>query len=413
MRRKFILSTMMITIIFSLGIFVYASEVQQTPADDSGATAEGVKSVVSANNQFALDLYSKYRSNNGNIFFSPYSISMAMTMTYEGAKGKTADQIRTVFHFPQNDSLRRYAFAWVYNDLNQVKSNYTLKTANALWAQKNYPFLYSYFSIIDRYYGGNVTNLDFINDPENSRLTINNWVENQTNNKIKDLIPQGTISTDTRLIITNAIYFKGKWLTQFDPNRTTEKDFKTSDNKTVKVQMMSFDEEARFNYTETEELQVLELPYSGNELSMLLILPKDNDVSSLEESLTTEKLTGLRNNLTNEQVDVYLPKFKFETKYFMKETLEEMGMPQAFSDEADFSGMTGEKGLFISQVIHQAFVEVNEEGTEAAASTGVVINLTSMPDIKTFNADHPFIFVIQQRENVNILFLGRVADPTK
>jgi len=385
------------------------------------SSAEDVSAVVNANNQFAFELYSKYKSNEGNIFFSPYSISTALAMTFEGARGKTADEMQSVFHFPKDEALRRNSFQQIYNEINKEDKPYMLKTANALWAQEGYTFLDSYFSLIKQYYGGNATNLDFVNKAEESRLTINNWAEEQTNNKIKDLIPSGSLGPLIRLIITNAVYFKGTWFIQFDKTKTVEKDFKVSPGKTVKAMMMTLTgERAKFPYDETEDLQVLELPYQGQELSMLILLPKEGTMDSLEASLNAQRISELRNSLKNERVNVYLPRFKFETKYFMKETLVGMGMPTAFTlgvdfgGEADFSGMTGSKDLNIDQVIHKAFVEVNEEGTEAAAATAVaVIAAGSLePRIKIFNADHPFIFVIQESATGNILFLGRVNDPS-
>lgn len=381
-----------------------------------GATSEcfeDVSSVVNANNKFAFDLYSKNKSEKGNIFFSPYSISTALAMTYEGARGRTAEEIQKVFYFQKDNNLRRSAFTKIYNEINKKDKKYKLNTANALWAQKDFQFLNDYFSLVKKYYGGKVTNLDFIKETEKSRIMINNWVEKQTNDKIKDLIPQGMINKLTRLVLTNAIYFKGDWVKQFDKKHTREQDFRIRPGNTVKVQMMNL--RTGFNYTETGKLQILELPYSGKELSMFILLPIGDDLSALEKSLNIEKLSEWRNKLREEQVNVYLPIFKFETKYFMKGTLEEMGMPTVFSYDADFSRMTGRKDLFISEVIHQAFVEVNEEGTEAAAATAVIMTLKSVkeePEIKIFKADHPFIFIIQEIKTGNILFLGRVSNPS-
>ena len=381
--------------------------------DATGATAENVKLVVDANNQFAFDLYAKYKSKEGNLFFSPYSISSALAMTYEGAYGETAQEMARVFYFPQDAAQLRPGFAQEFNNINAPGKPYKLSTANALWAQQDYKFLDSYFTTIGNYYGGKVTNLDFIGDTENSRVTINKWVELQTNDKIKDLIPPGEIDTMTRLVLTNAIYFKGTWVWQFDKSATSEADFRVSPEKTVKAQMMAITgEKARFNYTETEELQIIELPYSGNEISMLVLLPKADTLDALETSLYRGTLDRLRAQMHETGMKVYLPKFKFETKYFMKDDLAEMGMPTAFSGSADFSGMTGAQDLYISQVIHQAFVDVNEEGTEAAAATAVVMKAMAIrTDI--FNADHPFIFLIQEKATGSILFMGRVTDPTK
>ena len=340
-------------------------------------------------------------------------------MTYEGARGETADEMQSVLHFPKENGTRRQGFLDAYNGLNGAGRNYTLSTANALWAQKDFTFLKDYFDVTDKYFEGKVTNLDFAKDTENSRQTINKWVENQTNDKIKDLIPKGAIDKSTRLVLTNAIYFKGTWVKQFDVKDTTVKDFNVSPGKTVQADMMSMTgENARFNYSETDKAQILELPYSGGDLSMLVLLPKNGNLGSLESSLDAGKLASWTGNLREERVDVYLPKFKFETKYMMADTLKGMGMPTAFSGNADFSGMTGKKDLFISQVIHQAYVEVNEEGTEAAAATAVVVEFASAmntPETKipVFNADHPFIFVIREKANGNILFMGRVSDPSQ
>ncbi len=390
--------------------FLSGCTVKAEQKDDSEATPEKVNAVVNANNEFAFDLYSKYKDEKeGNIFFSPYSISTALAMTYEGARGQTAEEMQNVFHFP-DESVRRPGFAKLHNEINKKDKKYQLSTANALWAQQDYKFLDQYFNIIERYYDGGVTNLDFIGETEKSRVTINNWVEDQTKNKIKDLIPQGSINYNTKLVLTNAIYFKGDWVLQFDKKKTEEADFKVSPDKTIKVQMMSLTgDKAKFNYAETEELQILEMPYEGNELSMLVILPRKN-LESID--INNEKLNELRSMLSERKVSVYMPRFKFETKYFMAKDLAEMGMPTAFSMGADLSGMTGNMDLFIDKVIHQAFVEVNEEGTEAAAATAVIVALkSSMSDY--FMADHPFMFIIQQKDTGNILFMGRVVDPGK
>jgi serpin B len=347
--------------------------------DNNKTILEGLNNVIEANNQFALELYLELiKNDNENIFFSPFSISTALVITYENKENKV----------------------------------YQLNTANALWAERNYKFLAEYFSIIEKYYGGNVTNLDFINDPEGSRKIINSWVENQTNNKIKDLIPKGFIDALTRLVITNAIYFKGNWKFQFNEKDTSEQDFYIDTNESVKVPMMYLEE--KFNYTNTKEFQILELPYDGDELSMLILLPKNNNLSTIESSINTKNLTNWKNNLTETKIRIHIPKFKFETKYLMVKILMELGMITPFTYKADFSGMDGTNNLFISSVIHQAFIEVNEEGTEAAAATAVVIEyLCESPPTPVFRADHPFIFLIQHRGSGNILFMGKVVIPTK
>lgn len=414
MNKFVLLSLVLISIVLVSGC-ISGVGIAFTPMDDSGVTVEGLNTVKQANNQFAIDYYSKLNEQeDSNIFFSPYSISSALSMTYEGAKGQTAEEMANVFYFPNDDELRRSAYARLYNQINKPNDDFKLSTANALWAQEDYHFEQDYFDVIDNYYGGKVTNMDFITKTEESRLTINNWVEEQTNDKIKDLIPVGILTSLTRLVLTNAIYFKGTWITQFDSKDTREQDFKVSSDKTVQADMMSLTEED-FSYAETDDLQILELPYEGEELSMLILLPKE-DLDQIE--LTTDNLEQWSLDLREQEVNIYIPKFKFETKYMMVKDLIEMGMPSAFNPPskpsgADFSGMTGIKDLYITAVIHQAFVEVNEEGTEAAAATAVVMGRESAgPTIPLFRADHPFIFVIQQKETGNILFIGRVIDPT-
>lgn len=396
-------------------LFLFPYQPDQPPqTDDSGSTKLGIQEVVNANNQFAFDFYSEItKKEKGNIFYSPYSISSAVAMTYEGAKGQTAEEMKSVFHFPETDILRPN-FAAIYNNINKNNKNYKLSTGNALWAQQDYQLLENYLSTVESYYGGKAANLDFVNENETSRQTINTFIEEQTNNKIKDLIPQGALSTDTRLVLTNAIYFKGTWVKQFDKENTHEQDFTTNLGEKVKTPMMKLTgDDAEFAYTETDEIQILEMPYDGKDLSMLLILPKENNLESVEESINSEKVAEWRDSLIEQRVDVYIPKFKFKTTYFMVENLRNMGMPTAFTREADFSGMDGTNNLFIQNVIHQAFVEVNEEGTEAAAATAAIIGTVSIPDIELFRANHPFIFIIQEKETGNILFLGRVSDPTK
>ncbi|MBW2995960.1 serpin family protein [Candidatus Woesearchaeota archaeon] len=418
--KKIIISMLLISLLIISGCK------EPVVIDDSQATAEGVKQVVDANNEFAFDLYKELDQEGKNVFFSPYSISTAVAMTYEGAKGDTAKEIADVFHFPEKSILRMNT-AKIYNEINKKDKAYKLHTANALWAEKTYPFLADYLSTIERYYGGKTTNLDFINQAEASRKIINDWVEDQTNDKIKDLIPAGVLNPLTRLVLTNAIYFKGRWEWEFDKSDTREQDFRITPENTVKVQMMYMDpDKARFNYASLEKLQILELPYKGEEISMLILLPKQGKEFNYEtgeritydytlEDIELSKLDEYKSKMQETKMDaIYLPKFKFETKYLMADTLAEMGMPTAFKTDgsADFSGMDGTRDLFISSVIHQAFVEVNEEGTEAAAATAIVVGITAVMPTNIFRADHPFIFLIQEKGTGNILFMGKVVNPT-
>jgi len=378
--------------------------------DDSGATASSVEATVDACNGFAFDLYGRYSVDEGNILFSPYSISTALSMTYEGARGETAEEMEAVFGFLEDPSERLPSVARIYNTLNEEGRDYALHTVNALWIQRDYPVQEDYIDAIVSYYGGDVNALDFVAEPDESRVTINDWVEERTNDRIKDLFPSGSIDADVRLVLTNAIYFKGDWLYEFDEEATNEEEFHVTPTTSVEVDMMSLRDD--FNYAETDELQLLELPYTGEDVSMLILLPKRGHMGDVEAQLSAERLGEWVDMMEGAAVNVYLPRFTFETKYFMMEDLAEMGMPTAFTDAADFSGMTGNRELFIDKVIHQAYIEVNEEGTEAAAATGVSMRLSAAMPGEVFRADHPFIFLIRDMDTGVILFMGRVTDPS-
>ncbi len=397
-------------------LFLFPYQPDQPPqAEDTGSTQQGIQKVINANNQFAFEIYSELnKAEDNNIFYSPYSISAALAMTYEGAKGQTANEMKSVFHFPENNILRPN-FAAIYNKINKKNKPYKLNTGNALWAQYDYPFLDEYMSLIEKFYGGKAANVDFVKETEKSRQTINTFIEEQTNNKIRDLIPEGVLNEMTRLVLTNAIYFKGTWKWEFDKSDTSNQDFKITPTNVVKTPMMYMNpDKATFNYADTEELQILELPYKGEDVSMLILLPSEN-LESIEPFMTSQKLDEYKNQMKETKLDaIHLPKFEFDSKYFMKDTLRAMGMPTAFSFDADFSGMDGTLNLYIDKIIHQSYVKVDEEGTEAAAATAVVMaeKGIAMPrDI--FKADRPFIFIIQEKETGNILFMGRIIDPTK
>lgn len=425
-----VIALLMVAVVTATAIyFLFPYEPKQPPkADDVGSTQQGIQQVVNANNQFAFELYSELdKSNEGNIFYSPYSISAALAMTYEGAKGQTADEMKSVFHFPESNILRPN-FAAIYNEINRGNEAYELRTGNALWVQQDYPFLQDYTSRVEKYYGGKAANLDFAGETEKSRQTINGFIEEQTNDKIKDLLPPGSLNTLTRLVLTNAIYFKGTWEWEFDKSDTRDQDFKISPTNIVKTPMMYMDpDKARFNYADIGELQILELPYKGEKISMLILLPKQgedydyetgerivSDYTLKDIEVSFEKLNEYKAQMKETKLDsISLPKFEFDTKYTLNENLKALGMPTAFdSNNADFSGMTESEKIWIDFVIHQAYVKVDEKGTEAAAATAVGMIGSAMPR-NFFRADHPFIFIIQERETGNILFVGRVTDPTK
>jgi serpin B len=420
-------------------LFVFPYDPVDPPkVDDTGFTQEGIYQVVTANNKFAFNFYNQIiEEEKENLFFSPYSLSTALAMTYEGAKGQTAQEMKDVFHFPENEILRPNS-ASIYNQINKKDKSYTLRTGNALWVQKDYLFLEDYLTTVEKYYGGKAANLDFINETEKSRLTINDFIEQQTNNRITELIPEGILSFDTRLVLTNAIYFLGDWKYQFDKKNTEDLDFFLTPENSVKVDMMVMTskdmknmkpEPARFNYADLEKLQIIELPYKDQELSMIILLPKqgedynydspDYEIINYEYTLddiefTFDKFEEYKSLMKETYMDyISLPKFEFETEYGLNNVLKDMGMPTAFSMAADFSGMTGDTELYIGDVIHKAFIKVDEKGTEAAAATAVVMTAMSAGPTKQniFKADHPFMFVIQDTKTGNILFMGNVVDP--
>jgi serpin B len=311
-----VVAVVIMSVVIFGGVIVSVAP-RSSVGDRYGQIPEEIGDVVDANNQFALELYSNIRDDEtGNLFFSPYSISMALAMLYEGARGQTAQEIQSVFHFPANDTSRRLSFLAIYGELNMANPNYTLRTADALWVQEGYQILDEYTSLIEEYYAGKATNVDFMGATEQARQTINEWVENKTNNRITDLFPSGSLDRYTCLVLTNALYFNGTWVNQFDTRQTWEENFTISAHKTVRVPMMRPAHNwMKFNYADVGDLQILEMLYEGGNLSMLILLPKGNDLVSLEDSLTPKKLNQWRNELIEQPVQIYIPKFAFATKF--------------------------------------------------------------------------------------------------
>ncbi|AAM06757.1 TPA: serpin family protein [Methanosarcina acetivorans] len=386
--------------------------------EESTINADSVSDydIAAANNAFAFDMYSQLaRRETGdheNVFFSPHSISASMAICYEGAEDTTKEQISNVFYFPSNKTVLKVRMERINDKINSVNSDYELQTANALWVQEGYPVKETYIHNVQKYYDGEVTNLDFAGKPDASRDTINEWVEARTNDKIKDLVPEDAITADARLIITNAVYFNGKWMYEFDKEMTGKKSFYPTKEEDISVDMMYTCN--RFNYGETSKAKIIELPYRGNDLSMYVVLPKSNNIEKFETEFTLNDYTELKNDMeVVEEVKTTIPKFKFETKTELSNSLIEMGVVDAFG-QADFSGIS-DSPLEISRVIHQAFIDVKEEGTEAAAATmeemamGVSISWDAKP--KEFTADHPFMFFIEDGRTNCILFMGKVEYP--
>ncbi len=397
--------------LFYSGFFSHSGTIQ-AKAVDTYATAGSVDSLSNAMNGFSFDAYKELgMDSDENVFFSPYSIFVALAMTYEGARGDTAVQMKNVLGFEQNDEVSLCSFGRIYNLLN-IDAEYTLNTANALWTKRDYPFLEEYLRFIDNYYMGKATDVDFTN-PGKAAEIINSWVEENTGGKIKDMLSSTDISPGTVLILSNAIYFKGLWSTRFDVEDTVDRDFERTPAEIVSVPTMVLrDSEESFNYGETDDVQILELPYKGDAVSMIVILPKGNNISSVEQMLNDENLETWMDLMYPRDVDIYLPKFTYKTEYNLEEMLIAMGLDIAFSPGADFSGMNGNGGLFIEKVLHKAFVEVNEEGTEAAAATTVHMIESAIPEQpEVFDANHPFLYLIQHKETGTILFMGKVVDP--
>lgn len=370
--------------------------------------------IVRGNNEFALELYQQLQCREGNLFLSPYSISTALAMTYAGAKEETEQQMAKALCFPvtMNKTQFSHAFGELVKELNNAGKNggYELVVANALWSQRGYEFLDGFLSLVRKDYDGDLQQVDFVNQTEGARKTINDWVEDKTRDKIKELIKPGMVDAMTRLVLTNAIYFKGKWASEFKPERTQDATFTLLDGRKVSIPMMT--QTAKFGYMETDVLQLLEMPYIDDELSMVILLPKKTDgVGDVEKELTRGKLESWLDRSRKNEVKVFLPKFKMTSEFKLAKVLASMGMPDAFSSKADFSGMTGSRNLFISAVVHKAYVDVSEEGTEAAAATGVVMKLTSVTPKPVFRADHPFVFIIRDNQTGSILFIGRLENP--
>jgi len=384
-------------------------------------SANGEKSkseaLVEGNTAFALDVYQRLKDTKGNIFFSPYSISTALAMTYAGARENTARQMADVLHFTLDQNNLHPTFAKLETWLNEIreKGDVQLNVANSLWPQKGYPFLKEYLTLSEKYYRVTITPLNYRQAVEEARKIINQWVEEKTKDKIKNLIKPGILNSLTRLVLVNAIYFKGNWASQFDEKRTRDDTFYLLSGQRVQVPLMA--QKKEFRYAGTGSLQVLELPYVGEDLSMIVLLPRKTDgLPELEKHLTPETLMQWIAGLRKQEVQVFLPKFKMTSQFRLDQTLPAMGMRDAFdSSKANFSGMDGRRNwLYIGAVIHKAFVDVNEEGTEAAAATAVAMRIKmGRPTSPIFRADHPFIFLIRDNRTGSILFIGRVLDPSQ
>jgi RNA polymerase sigma factor (sigma-70 family) len=366
--------------------------------------------VVAGNTDLAADLYGKLRGEQGNLFFSPYSISAALAMTYTGARGQTAAEMEKTLHFPVGQERLHPALAALLQESRGQGKNYQLHVVNALWGQKDYAFRADFLDTTRDHYGARLHAVNYREDVEGSRQTVNAWVEKETQGKIKDLLSPGVVTVDTRLVLTNAVYFKAEWERKFRGAQTTQQPFRTAAGAEVKVPLM--DQRADLRYCDYGSFQGLELPYKDKDLALVVFLPKKADgLSELEQSLTGTSLVNWLKKLEPHDVQVYLPKFQTSFAFRLKQMLRELGMADAFvPGVADLSGIGGKPGeLFIQEVVHKAFVSVTEAGTEAGAATGVVVDDASAPPV--FRADHPFLFLVRDNRSGSIMFLGRLVDP--
>ena len=386
----------------------------QVPAADSTTLA-------SDNAAFAFDAYKKLIATNTNLIFSPASISIALAMTYAGAAGTTASEMAQALHFSLPPAQLHPAF----NALDQALASrgqgqlgadggpMQLHIVNAVWAERTYTFKTAFLDILAANYGAGINLLDFVSAPDPSRLTINIWVADQTENKIQDLLPEGSIDSSTRLVLTNAVYFNAAWKVPFSPNETRDGQFALLDGSSVSAKFM-YGYLDKIPTVQGTNFVAVSLPYADDRLSLVVVLPDAGKFSQVESSLDASSLGTLVAGLTSQMGYVIIPRFRVETGSDLVSLLKALGMKSAFSiGSADFSGMDGTHSLYISDVIHKAFIDVAEKGTEAAAATGVVVGNASVPPPPLLRADRPFLYFLRDQPTGAILFMGRVLDPSK
>ncbi|NIM96341.1 MAG: serpin family protein [Anaerolineales bacterium] len=387
--------------------------------ESPSAAPQDVQQVAAGNHAFAFDLYQALADGEGNLFFSPHSISVALAMTFAGARTTTEEEMADTLHFLLPQDQLHPAFNALDLELasreegfEDDEAGFQLNIANTIWGQEGYEFLQEFLDTLALNYGAGLQLLDFMEDPETARIIINDWVSEQTEGRIEDLIPQGVIDAATRLVLTNAIYFKAQWMEQFEESNTVDGPFHLLDGSEVTVPLMS--QEEGFPYAEGDGYQAIELPYVGGQTSMVILLPEEGRFEEFESALSVEQVAEIIGSMQFESLILTMPKFEFESDFSLSKTLAEMGMPTAFGFDADFSGMNGKRDLYISDVVHKAFVLVDEEGTEAAAATAVIVAEMGaiIPEIE-MKIDRPFIFMIRDIETDSILFLGRVLNPAE
>jgi serpin B len=378
-----------------------------------------LQALAVGNTAFALDLYQQIREPKGNLFYSPFSISEALAMVYAGAHGDTEAQMASALHFtlpqaqlhPAFDSIDLALASRGQGAKGQDGAPFQLSVANALWGQIGFPFASPFLDTLAESYGAGMHVVDFIKSPEPSRQIINTWVSNHTAGKIPQLFDQGTITPDNRLVLTNAVYFNAAWMYPFEPGKTQTAAFTRSDGTQVQVPTMAQTQELQ--YGSGSDYAAVALPYGDAQLSMVIVLPKQGGLDAFEGSLTADNLGAILDGMTTYEVDLTLPKLKIQSSFSLADQLAKLGMTDAFTEKADFSGIDGRTDLFISAVVHKAWVDVDEAGTEAAAATGVGVGTTAIANQATMHVDHSFLFFIRDAGTRTIVFAGRVDDPSQ
>ncbi len=372
--------------------------------DPEGLNEKNLKNVALASNNFALTLLTKMLNSSKNTIISPLSIWLALAMLYEGSRGTTAQEMRNAMYLPENKSILEENIHYFLKKFENHTDNYTLSIADALWAQKGFDINPEYVKILENYYDAYFKLLNFNNSPERGREIINSWVENRTYGKIKELLPPHSITPETVAVLTNAIYFQAAWMYVFNESLTTGDFFYTPQGR-ISVDMMHASGD--FRYTEDKDAQILELPYRDSNLSMLVVLPKGEHMN-----ITLNKVMTWRENLNYAHVNISFPKFTLSTDYALKEVLESMGIRQVFTQSADLTDLSPSGGIWAGEVYHKVYISVSEKGTEAAAATAIPVVLGIIPSID-FNVNHPFLFLIQDRDTGAIFFMGWVANPLR
>ena len=392
------------------------------------ASRADLRELVRGNNDFAFDLYRALNDAEGNLFYSPFSISQALAMTFAGARGETERQMAETLQYRLPQSNLHPAFNSLDRALasrgkdpdplgtlkeGEAKQYIRLNIANAVWGQHGYGFLPDFLDVLAENYGAGMRPMDFAGAPEESRVRINDWVAEETGDKVKNLLRPRTIEPNTRLVLTNAIYFNASWHWPFDRRQTKVGPFHLEGGGSVDVPMMTETSDDFYGYARGDGYQAVDVPYSWGEMSMTVLLPDGGALAELEDSLNADLLDRIMDDIEIDYVTLTMPLFKFESEFSLVDTLAGMGMPDAFDLRADFSGMTGTKALVISHVVHKAFVSVDERGTEAAAATAGVGVLVALPgkDPIQVTVDRPFIFLIRDTATGTVLFIGRVMNP--